>query len=79
MELQLGVKARDTITGFVGIITGKAEYLTGCVQYVLSPPVDENGKIQGCEWFDDKRLQYVDSGILTATAATGGPQRDAPR
>lgn len=29
----LGRKVRDKVTGFEGIVTGRATYLTGCDQY----------------------------------------------
>lgn len=38
MNIQLGNEARDKITGFTGIVTSRAEYLTGCTQYGLTPP-----------------------------------------
>lgn len=50
--IELGLKARDKITGFEGVITGRAQYLTGCDQYVLVPPV-KDGQVQKSEWFDE--------------------------
>lgn len=37
---KLGLKAKDKITGFEGIITARCEYLTGCNQYCLTPQAD---------------------------------------
>jgi len=39
--IPLGKKAKDKITGFVGIIIGRAQYLTGCDQYALVAEVVE--------------------------------------
>ena len=39
MDFKLGIKAKDSITGFQGVITGKVSYLTGCDQYLLAPEV----------------------------------------
>jgi len=81
-SVRLGVKAKDLVTGFEGIVTAKVEYLTGCTQYGLTPPV-KDGKVQSNEYFDEKRLQYVGEGINPADVADlenpGGVNRDAPK
>jgi hypothetical protein len=78
-KFALGVQLRDVVTGFTGIATGRAEYLTGCTQYALAPKVDADGKVQQSEWFDEQRLEQIGEGVQTTTRPTGGPQRDAPR
>lgn len=40
----LGKTLRDRITGFSGICTGHARYLTGCDQYLLNPKA-QDGKL----------------------------------
>ncbi len=77
----LGNVGRDKITGFQGTITGRAEYLYGCAQFVLVPPV-KDGTIQAGEWFDEGRIEFVGTGINPADVRVeknGGPNRDAPR
>ena len=58
MEIKLGDKAEDQITGFQGTVTAKIQYLTGCVQYKLEPRgLQQNGNpIEG---------QWCDEGVLT--------------
>ncbi len=77
----MGCRARDTITGFTGIVTGMAQYITGCDQVLLKPKVDEKGAdVNGC-WYDDGRLEYVDKGVKLKDVQgdkPGGPQSDAP-
>lgn len=78
--IELGRKARDKITGFEGVITGRAQYLTGCDQYVLVPGI-KDGQLQKSEWFDEGRLVVLGDGFTAedvAGPARGGPQRDAP-
>ncbi len=58
--LDLGIKARDVVTKFQGIITGKVTYMTGCDQYVLTPEVNDKGEAQDSRWFDVTRLEVVD-------------------
>ena len=80
--IPLGSRCRDRITGFVGVVTGQALYLTGCNQALLAPPVDEAGKHVEAHWFDFARLHVVDSVAVTlpaaAVAAAPGPDKPAP-
>lgn len=65
-KVELGSKARDSVTGFNGIVTGRAEYMTGCRQYCLSARA-KGGKVGESAWFDEDRL------IDSATKNPGGP------
>lgn len=38
MRINLGDKARDTITGFEGICIVRSEYISGCTRVGLQPP-----------------------------------------
>lgn len=78
--IELGKKAKDKITGFTGIITGRAQYLTGCDQYVIAPPAIE-GKLESSQWFDEGRVEIIGDGVKAEDVAmevAGGPNRDAP-
>jgi hypothetical protein len=78
--IELGQRGRDKVTGFEGIITGRAQYLTGCDQYNLVPQV-KDGKLENPQWFDEGRIEIIGPGITAAEVAApkrGGPQRDAP-
>ena len=79
--IELGKKARDKITGFEGIITGRCQYLTGCDQYSLVPKAVD-GKIESAQWFDEGRIEVIGEGVTAAQVtapARGGPNRDAPQ
>lgn len=56
----LGRTATDKITGFTGTITGHAEYLTGCDQYLVQPECDDPHKYPDSNWFDEGRLEIGD-------------------
>jgi hypothetical protein len=78
-KFALGQEAKDAITGFKGIITGRIEYISGCLQYAISPPVKEDGSKRDGEWFDEERLEIVGPGVTLASRLGGGPvPRDAP-
>lgn len=61
MAIRLGQKVKDKISGFEGIVTGRAEYLTGCTQCVVVPPVDEKGAHREPQWYDEQRLVVLDA------------------
>ncbi|OGV56923.1 MAG: hypothetical protein A2X49_02140 [Lentisphaerae bacterium GWF2_52_8] len=78
----LGMKVKDKITGFTGIVIGKCDYLFGCSQYGLCPVVGKDGKIGDTHWFDEGRIEVIGNGISAKSVKVkkpGGPQRDAPR
>jgi hypothetical protein len=53
----LGLKARDRVTGFAGVISSVTFDLYGCVQAIVTPPVGKDGKTCESNWFDIKRLE----------------------
>lgn len=62
---QLGIKAKDKITGFEGMITGISRYITGCDQYIVQPEA-KDGDFKEGRWFDEGRLQEVsDEQVIT--------------
>lgn len=86
---ELGLTYKDVISGFEGICTGKAQYLTGCDQSCLKPKKlnkDGVGPAEG-EWFDDTQLVLVkararlvlDTSPVAGSRREGGPNRDTPR
>jgi len=75
----LGSKAKDVITGFTGIVTGRAQYLTGCDQYIIAQPATKEGVCPTC-WFDENRLEVLKCKpvVIKATedGKKGGPALD---
>ena len=52
-----GVWVEDLVTGFSGVIIGRADYLTGCNQYLVKPRVDSEGKNIDALWLDEMSLK----------------------
>lgn len=78
---ELGQSAKHKLSGFEGIVTAHARYLTGCDRYALTPSgLDKDGKPRAAEWFEDSTLEGVEQ-----TEKPGGPlsnptnREDAPR
>jgi hypothetical protein len=55
----LGMKAEDKVTGFAGVITSISFDLYGCIQAIVNPGVDKDGKLKDQCWFDIARLKIT--------------------
>lgn len=56
----LGMKVRDRVTGFVGVVSSVSFDLYGCVQAIVTQEarVADKGQVIGDQhWFDVKRLE----------------------
>ena len=82
-EFGFGDTLKDKVTGFTGICTGFATYMTGCAQLLLTPAVQDDGKYPETTWIDMDRLTKVSddaSGIKPQPRNGGRSSRDpAPR
>lgn len=72
MAIGLGDKVRDVVTHFEGITVSRVEYLTGCVQFGVSPQVGADGKIGDTQYFDDARLEAIGGGVAEVIAQRSG-------
>jgi len=52
----LGKHVRDKVTNFSGVVTSVSFDLYGCIQAVVTPPMDAEGKKPDSCWFDVTRL-----------------------
>jgi hypothetical protein len=76
---KLGVTAKDTITGFEGVVLGRCVYITGCNQVLIQPEIDSEGKFVESRWFDEDRVQVSNENPITLKIADPGPDKPAPR
>ena len=56
--MNLGEKYRDTVTGFEGVVTGRAEYLYETSSAQLTRP-DSTGKPESV-WIPEARLEPIE-------------------
>lgn len=56
----LGFKVEDRVTGWTGIVTSISFDLYGCIQAVVTPPVNNEGKKENGIWCDIGRLKVLD-------------------
>lgn len=81
MAIKLGEEVREVVTGFEGVVTGRAEYLSGCHQLLVAPKVKADGAYAEGHWFDEQRL-VVKVGsvpIVLDNSQTPGCDTPAPR
>ncbi|SRR6266540_56616 len=78
-RVSLGQRVRDEITGFTGIVTGRFEYLYGCVRCSVSPQEMKDGKPIESFTFDEGQLIAVEEApaVKPVEEKTGGPRDDA--
>lgn len=78
--IKLGETAIDKITGFVGVVTGRCSYITGCDQLLVQPQLNKEGAFVESKWFDENRLtsdSKVET-IVVDTEVDKGPCCPAP-
>jgi hypothetical protein len=73
--IPFGAKAKDSITGFEGVVTAYSVYMNGCIRYLVEAK-SSSGAIAAEQWIDEQRL--VASVKRRADAIAGGPM-PAPR
>ena len=87
-RIDLGDEARDTITGYRGVVIARTQWLTGCDRLTLQPPVDKEGKVPENASFDEPYLELVKAGKVPKESAlgqaearrrTGGPRPEPNR
>lgn len=73
-KFELGTTLKDELSGFTGVVTGRADYLTGCNTYCLLPKIKESGEYPDSKWLDEGRLGQTSSDIvkLEETEKPGG-------
>ncbi len=55
----LGMRVEDQVTGFKGVVATVGFDLYGCIQAIVNPGVDKDGKPRESQWFDVNRLRVV--------------------
>lgn len=79
MKIEFGDKVQDSITGFVGTVTGRTEYITGCDQYLVQPPVKaDSGDFVEARWIDVDRLEVVEAKKKKFAVTRAGADKPAP-
>jgi hypothetical protein len=73
MNIKLGDKVRDKITGFKGSAVARTEWLNGCVRITIQPQAIKDGKPVGTDCFDIEQIKVIGKSSLSVTKTSGGP------
>jgi len=66
-------KVKDTVTGFVGIVAARIEWMNGCIRYVVlsNKRTDEGKEIEAT--IDEQQLVSMEKPKKQPKRNTGGP------
>ncbi len=72
--INLGDTAKDTITGYTGIVVGRTEWINGCVRYIIQSTQLKDGVPVDPQHIDEPQLELVKAAkSKVKTDKTGGP------
>jgi len=60
----LGHRVVDKVTGFKGVAASVTFDLYGCIQVIVNPGLDNDGKPKDCHWFDYNRLTITGDRVM---------------
>lgn len=76
--IKLGDKVKDIVSGLSGIVTSKVEYLNGCIQFGIEPPMPDGGKLT-LHYVDEGQLKKMKGGLNVEPKAEGTKRRGGPQ
>lgn len=83
MKYKIGDTLKEKVSGFEGVVMAVTAYATGCFHYgIASRDLDSNGKVKEWEWFDQSRLDLVESKTINfaiVAGVTSGALPNAPQ
>jgi hypothetical protein len=76
--VNLGDYAKDSLTGFEGVVVGITQWLNSCRHIGIKPTaLDKDGRVPATEWFDEPQVVVLSPGHFLpdplAPLAPGGP------
>jgi len=77
MEIKLGSKVRDKITGMEGVAICRTLWMNGCVRVGVQPITLKDGVPQDSRTFDEPDLEVVNETVASEAEPRHGPRPDA--
>lgn len=78
-NIELGDIARDTITGFQGVVVATHKWIHGCERLSIQPRELKDGKPIESATFDRPQLELISKAAAKTTGNTGGPRPEITR
>lgn len=78
-KIKCGMKVKDKISGFEGIVTTICEHIAGCFRVGVMAGLDKDGKLLDVEYFDEPMLEVIQSKPVAENTNpnSGGPMTNA--
>lgn len=76
--IAMGDKAKDTLTGFTGVVIARSEHMTGCNQLFILPKSEKENEIKDGAWFDIERIEKVADREVSIEARPTGSDIPTP-
>ena len=74
----LGLKVKDCVTNFTGVVSTISFDLYGCVQAIVTPQVGKDGIKKDAHWFDVNRLKVLSKdSVMDVPNFDTGPYSEA--
>ncbi len=70
--IKLGDKVKDKVSGLVGKVVSKVEYLNGCIQYGVQPKLKKDATEIATWNIDEAQLENLSKPIKVKKERTGG-------
>lgn len=78
--IKTGSKARDTVSGFEGLVVARTEWLHGCARITIQPQkLTADGKPIEAHTFDELQCETVEEPKIAPKRNKGGPRPDVPQ
>jgi hypothetical protein len=77
-KFELGDRAKDSVTGFSGVLTSRTQWITGCNTYGIQSQELRDGKPVDATHFDEERIVILAEAVIAPASADvppGGPER----
>ena len=72
--IKLGDKVKDIYTGLKGVVIGRTEFINGCIQFEVAPPIKKDGTLPDSVGIDIDSLEVITTKRKKAKKKeTGGP------
>lgn len=78
-KVQLGDEAKDSVTGFSGVVVAITQWIHGCHRVTLQPKVGKDGKYPDSASFDEPAVIVTKAKAVpkdNRSKKTGGVQND---
>jgi len=76
-RIELGDRVKDKITGLEGIVTGRYEYLYGCLRMSVQPEKAKDGKPVESFVLDEPQLELLKKAVIVPPQGTTA--KDEPK